>query len=68
MRSRAKLAETSADPEVLDDAAFLLAECLLDIHAWNDAKTALRSFIRRYPQSPFLNDARMALADVEAKH
>ncbi len=66
--SLVKLAETSADPEVLDDAAFLLAECLLDIHAWNDAKTALRSFIRRYPQSPFLNDARMALADVEAKH
>ncbi len=63
-----KLAEASADPEILDDAAFLLAECLLDIQAWNDAKTALRTFIRRYPQSPFLNDARMALSDVEAKH
>lgn len=63
-----KLAETSADPEVLDDAAFLLAQCLIDIQAWNDAKTALRSFIRRYPQSPFFNDSRMALADVEAKH
>ncbi len=63
-----KLAEASADPEVLDDAAFLLTECLIDIQAWNDAKTALRSFIRRYPQSPFLNDARMALSDIEAKH
>lgn len=63
-----KLAEASADPEVLDDAAFLLAECLIDIQAWNDAKTALRTFVRRYPQSPFANDARMALADVEAKH
>lgn len=63
-----KLAEASPDPEILDDAAFLLAECLLDIQAWNDAKTALRTFIRRYPQSPFMNDARMALSDVEAKH
>lgn len=63
-----KLSEASADPELLDDAGYLLAECLIDIQAWNDAKTALRSFLRRYPQSPFLNDARMALSDIEAKH
>jgi outer membrane protein assembly factor BamD (BamD/ComL family) len=40
----------------------------VDIQAWNDAKNALRSFIRRYPNSPFSNDAKMTLADVEAKH
>jgi TolA-binding protein len=64
----AQLSEASADKEVMDDATFLLAECLIDIQAWNDAKTTLRSFIHRFPDSPFINDARMALADVSLKH
>lgn len=63
-----QLSEASADKEVMDDATFLLAECLIDIQAWNDAKTTLRSFIRRFPDSSFINDARMALADVSVKH
>ncbi len=63
-----KLAEASADPEVLDDATFLLAECLIEIQAYNDAKTALRSFLRRYPKSPLANDAKMSLAELEAQH
>ena len=63
-----QLSEASADKEILDDATFLLAECLIDIQAWNDAKTTLRSFIRRFPDSAFINDARMALADVSIKH
>jgi TolA-binding protein len=64
----AQLSEASTDKEVMDDATFLLAECLIDIQAWNDAKTTLRSFIHRFPDSPYLNDARMALADVSLKH
>lgn len=64
----AKLSEASADPEVPDDALFLLSECLIDVQAWNDAKTTLRNFIRRYPKSPYINDAKMALADLSAKH
>jgi len=52
----------------MDDATFLLAECLIDIQAWNDAKSTLRSFIRRFPDSSFINDARMALADLSLKH
>lgn len=63
-----KLSEASSDAEVLDDAMFLLAECLIDIQAWNDAKTTLRTFIRRYPKSAYINDARMALADLSLKH
>jgi TolA-binding protein len=63
-----QLSEASADKEVMDDATFLLAECLIDIQAWNDAKTTLRSFIRRFPDSSFINDARMALADITVKH
>jgi TolA-binding protein len=63
-----QLSEASADKEVMDDATFLLAECLIDIQAWNDAKTTLRSFTRRFPDSAFINDARMALADISVKH
>jgi TolA-binding protein len=63
-----QLSEASPDKEVMDDATFLLAECLIDIQAWNDAKTTLRSFIHRFPDSPFINDARMALADISLKH
>jgi TolA-binding protein len=63
-----QLSEASADREVMDDATLLLAECLIDVQAWNDAKTALRSFIRRFPDSPLLNDARMALANIAVKH
>jgi len=62
------LSEASSDKEIMDDATFLLAECLIDIQAWNDAKTTLRSFIRRFPDSSFINDARMALADLSLKH
>lgn len=63
-----QLSEASPDKEILDDATFLLAECLIDIQAWNDAKTTLRSFIRRFPDSSFTNDAKMALADISLKH
>ena len=63
-----QLSEASPDKEIMDDATLLLAECLMDIQAWNDAKTTLRSFIRRFPDSAFINDARMALADVSLKH
>jgi len=47
---------------------FLLAECLVDIQAWNDAKNTLRAFIRRYPNSPYRNDAKMTLADLTLRH
>lgn len=63
-----QLSEASPDKELLDDATLLLAECLVDIQAYNDAKSTLRSFIRRFPDSRLLNDARMALADLSIKH
>jgi TolA-binding protein len=63
-----ELSEASADKEVVDDATFLLAQCQVDIEAWNDAKTTLRTFIRRFPTSPHLNDARAKLADIQLYH
>lgn len=63
-----QLSEVSADKEVMDDATLLLALCQIDIEAWNDAKTTLRSFIRRFPSSSQINDARMKLADIQLHH
>jgi outer membrane protein assembly factor BamD (BamD/ComL family) len=40
----------------------------VDIQAWNDAKTSMRSFLRRFPSSPFANDIRLQLAELNLKH
>jgi len=61
------LSEASADKEYLDDATYLLAQCLVDIQAWNDAKNALRSFIRRFPSSTYINEVRTQLAELNLK-
>ena len=63
-----QISEASADKEVMDEATLLLGQCQIDIQAWNDAKATLRSFIRRFPSSPHINDARMKLADVQLHH
>lgn len=62
------ISEASADKEIMDEATLLLAESQIDIQAWNDAKTTLRSFIRRFPSSPLINDARMKLAELQLHH
>ena len=53
--------------QLLDDATLLLAECLIDVQAYNDARTTLRAFLRRFPDSPLVNDARTALSDLNLK-
>jgi TolA-binding protein len=62
------LSEASADREVMDDATFLLANAQAEIQAWNDAKTSFRAFVRRFPKSARLNDARAKLAELELYH
>jgi TolA-binding protein len=63
-----QLSEASSDKEVMDDATFLLAQCLIDIQAWNDAKNTLRSFSRRFADSPYMNQVRTQLADISLHH
>jgi len=63
-----QISEASADKEVMDEATLLLADCQIDIQAWNDAKNTLRSFIRRFPSSPHMNDAKAKLADLQLRH
>jgi TolA-binding protein len=63
-----KLSEASSDKEIMDEATLLLSECQLDIKAYNDAKATLRAFLRRFPGSPLLNDARSQLAEIQMQH
>jgi TolA-binding protein len=63
-----QLSEASPDKEVMDDATYLLAQCLIDIQAWNDAKNTLRSFTRRFSDSPYFNEVRMHLAEISLHH
>jgi TolA-binding protein len=63
-----QLSEASADKDVMDEATLALAYAQLDIQAWNDAKTTLRAFIRRFPSSPHINDAKGKLAQVQLYH
>ena len=63
-----QLSEASPDKEVMDDATFLLAQCLIDIQAWNDAKNTLRSFTRRFSDSPYFNEVRTHLAEISLRH
>lgn len=63
-----KLSEASADKEIMDEATLLLAECQLDIKAYNDTKATLRAFLRRFPGSPSTNDVRAKLAEIQMHH
>lgn len=63
-----QLSESSADKEVMDEATLTLAHAQLQIQAWNDAKSTLRTFIRRFPTSPHINEAKGKLAEVSLYH
>ena len=63
-----QLSEVSADKDVMDEATLSLALAQLDIQAWNDAKGTLRAFLRRFPSSPHLNEAKAKLAQVQLYH
>lgn len=62
------LSEAAPDKEIMDEAALLLAHSQIDIEAYNDAKATLRTFIRRFPNSPLVNEARMKLAEIQLRH
>lgn len=63
-----KLTDAATNVDILDEATLLLAECQLDIELYVDASETLRTFLRRFPDSPLRNEARMRLADVNLKH
>ncbi len=63
-----KLTEAAVTSDVLDEATLLLAECQMDVELYNDAKATLRTFLRRFPDSPLRNEARQLLSELNLKH
>jgi len=63
-----QLSEVSSDKDVMDEATLALALAQLDIQAWNDAKGTLRAFLRRFPSSPHILEAKAKLAQVQLYH
>jgi TolA-binding protein len=62
------LAESAPDKELQDDALYELARCQDELQAWNDAKTTWRALIRRFPESRFAGEAKLALAGLQYLH
>ena len=55
------LVESSADREVQDDALDELAWCQMEIEAYNDAKNTWRTLLRKFPDSHYAPEAKLAL-------
>jgi TolA-binding protein len=62
------LTEQGNDKEVLDDALELLAWCQTDLDAFNDAKNTWRMLLRRFPDSHFVPEAKLALQTLMQNH
>lgn len=59
--------EQNDDRELQDDAAWLLSECSEDMSNIDDARTILRSLLRRFPRSALAPDARKRLGELNLK-
>ncbi len=64
----APLSEQAADKEVLDDALEQLAWCQTEIEAYNDAKNTWRTLLRKFPDSHFAGEAKLALQTLMQNH
>jgi TolA-binding protein len=63
-----QLSDASQDREIQDDALHLLALNQMDIESWNEAKSSLRTLIRRFPDSHFTPEAKLQLLQLQATH
>ena len=63
-----QISEQGIDKEIQDDALELLAWCQTDIEAYNDAKNTWRTLLRRFPDSHFAPEAKLALQGLMLNH
>jgi TolA-binding protein len=63
-----QLGEPGVDKEVQDDALEQLAWCQTEIEAYNDAKNTWRTLLRRFPDSHFAPEAKLALQTLVQNH
>ena len=64
----APLSEQAADREVLDDALEQLAWCQTEIESYNDARNTWRTLLRKFPDSHYAPEAKLALTTLTQNH
>jgi TolA-binding protein len=64
----APLVEQPIDRDVLDDALEQLAWCQTEIEAYNDAKNTWRTLLRKFPDSHFAAEGKLALQVLMQNH
>jgi TolA-binding protein len=64
----APLSESSVDKDIQDDALEQLAWCDTEIESYNDAKNAWRTLLRKFPDSHFAPEAKLALQVLTQNH
>ncbi len=62
------LSESSLDREAQDDALEMLALCQTEIEAFNDAKDTWRALLRKFPDSHYALEAKLALQTLTLAH
>ena len=62
------LSEQAADREVIDDALEQLAWCQTEIESYNDAKNTWRTLLRKFPDSHYAPEAKLALTNLSQNH
>jgi TolA-binding protein len=63
-----QVVESSVDREAQDDALELLALCQTEIEAYNDAKDTWRTLLRKFPDSHYALEAKLALQSLALTH
>jgi TolA-binding protein len=62
------LVESNIDREVQDDALEQLAWCQTEIEAFNDAKNTWHTLLRKFPDSHYAAEAKLALLQLSQTH
>jgi TolA-binding protein len=62
------LSESNIDKELQDDALEQLAWCQTEIEAYNDAKNTWRTLLRKFPDSHYAPEAKLALQTLTLNH
>lgn len=63
----AEVAEQTVDRELQDDALLLFAECAEALGEIDEARAALRTYLRRWPRGAFAVDVRQHLSDLNRR-
>lgn len=63
----AEVAEQTIDRELQDDGLLLFAQCAESLGSYDEARAALRTYMRRWPRAAFAVDVRRHLSDLNRR-